>query len=284
MSGKNRIDNANRIVYFHNRLKRPSGLEMTIFGKIFNKLAACSSQEGMNKALRDAALGGNGTKVSQLLKDGAELDSADAHNRTPLYFAAAEGHTELVRLFLKLGATPDAGESGSIEGTPLTRAAAEGHLDVVKELVAAQADLQATGYEWRTALHEALWHGHEEIAVFLADAGTATATRSRLGGTPLQDALEWNKRDAALALCRNGADATVTDKCDVTLREKAEQKGWTEVVAAIDGYKKDQEEAQLRRIEEERQRQDAFGAAIEAAPILQRDLIVGRRLILKSAS
>jgi ankyrin repeat protein len=72
------------------------------------------------------------TLVKLLLEKGAEVDSTDAGGRTPLSWAARNGHEGVVKLLLEKGAEVDSKENGG--RTPLWWAARNGHEAVVKLL------------------------------------------------------------------------------------------------------------------------------------------------------
>ena len=64
--------------------------------------------------------------------EGAEVDSVDRYGRTPLSYAAWNGHVDIVNLLLKAGAQVDS--TDEIGGTPLYYAICNGHKAVVKLL------------------------------------------------------------------------------------------------------------------------------------------------------
>ena len=70
--------------------------------------------------------------VQLLLDRGAEPNTADQQEFTPLYGAAQEGHNDVVQLLLDRGADPNmANQTGD---TPLLVAASEGHHGVVQSI------------------------------------------------------------------------------------------------------------------------------------------------------
>ncbi|KAI4193379.1 MAG: hypothetical protein LQ350_008349 [Teloschistes chrysophthalmus] len=68
--------------------------------------------------------------IELLLEKGADIDSEDSWMRTPLFYAACNGATEIVEMLLQSGARLD---SRTIEGnTPLDIAKSNGHEEVVQ--------------------------------------------------------------------------------------------------------------------------------------------------------
>ena len=67
-----------------------------------------------------------------------KIKPPDSSGATPLYIAAENGHLDVVRHLVEVGADKD---QANIQGaTPLYIAAQKGHLDVVRHLVEVGAD------------------------------------------------------------------------------------------------------------------------------------------------
>jgi hypothetical protein len=117
--------------------------------------------------------------------------------RTSLAAAASNGNTEMVQLLLEYGAAING--SGAI-----VVAAEEGHGHIVQLLLENGADIDEIGVEGPpgdagledlgSALHKAIMNGHEELAVWLIDAGASTELGDAQGRTPEVLALEFNRR------------------------------------------------------------------------------------------
>ncbi|KAH8729736.1 hypothetical protein BGZ61DRAFT_345615, partial [Ilyonectria robusta] len=81
---------------------------------------------------RYGVVGALGTILERADQIGTSIDSKDSSGRTPLLWAAAEGHEAVMRLLLDRGADIKAADSYS--WTPLLWAAAEGHEAVIRLL------------------------------------------------------------------------------------------------------------------------------------------------------
>ena len=241
--------------------------------KIFSKVSGRSEQQIMNDQLRSAAIKGKVRRVRKLLKDGAEVDYKDVNKLTPLYFAASHGFADVARALLEHGADPNVAREDSL-GPPLVQAAYHSHMDVLKLLVEHKADINAINYSQRTGLHEAVWRNQPDPAFLLLKAGADPNTRDRLGGTPLSDAIGFDYRKIALKLIQHGADVTVTDKYGDDMRKKALNKGWTEVVEAIDRRQREDEENRRRAAEDAERQKNRLAAEIAQAPVLQNEVVV----------
>src|SRR5690349_9325346 len=152
-------------------------------------------------AVVDAAMSGNHDAVKALLKDGADVNTAQADGMTALHWAAEKGRGDLaklllyattsgttalmcaaaagkndaVKLLIEKGANVNAKENVRGE-TALTFAAAYGRLDVVRELTAHKADVSVT-----TKVQDLSAFAKEEQERFLAERGAQQGRGGRGG-------------------------------------------------------------------------------------------------------
>jgi ankyrin repeat protein len=96
--------------------------------------------------------------VARLLHSGTDPNGDKGY---PLFWAAREGHTEVVRLLLEAGVEPQS------DGFPLFWAAREGHTEVVRLLLEAGVEPQSNGFPLFWAARE----GHTEVVRLLLQAG-----------------------------------------------------------------------------------------------------------------
>lgn len=120
------------------------------------------SRNGDN-ALMIACYNGNKPAVEALLAKGAAVNRP---GWTPLHYAAASGHNDLVRLLLDRSAHIDAASPNGT--TPLMMAARGGHIVTVKLLLDAGADESLKNELGMTAIDFAARHDHTDIAEGLA--------------------------------------------------------------------------------------------------------------------
>ncbi|MCY0945497.1 ankyrin repeat domain-containing protein [Streptomyces antarcticus] len=128
----------------------------------------------LSRRLFDAISKDDAAVVRALLRAGADPDRADCEGTTPLYEASVRGRSEIARLLLAAGASPNAESSGlGAEGTPLCAAACWGHTETVRELLAHAADPnlhEDHGTGW-SPLQWAVRGPHPETAGLLLAAG-----------------------------------------------------------------------------------------------------------------
>ncbi|CAH0047278.1 unnamed protein product [Clonostachys solani] len=91
------------------------------------------SSDGLPTALHLAAYSGLSKFSLKIIEDGASVLNLDAHNRTPLYWAAANGHQGVVSLLIKRGCDPNAEDAYGLK--PIHTAARRNHAAVVTVLL-----------------------------------------------------------------------------------------------------------------------------------------------------
>jgi ankyrin repeat protein len=126
-----------------------------------------------------------------LMKDGLDPDFKDWNGRTPLSWAAGNGHEAVVKQLLATGKVSVDSKDGDGQ-TPLSRAAENGHEVVVKQLLATgkvSVDLEDDCS--RTPLSWAAENGHEAVVKQLLATGKVSVdSKDRGGQTPLSWAAE----------------------------------------------------------------------------------------------
>ena len=186
----------------------------------------------------------------ELLLDTGKVDAdlKDGYGRTPLWWAAGNGHEAVVKLLLDTGKV-DADLKDSAYGqTPLSWAAENGHEAVVKLLLdtgKVDADSKDSKYG-QTPLSWAAKIGHEAIVKLLLDSGKVDADSkdSLYGRTPLSWAAE-NGHEAVVKLLTGKANVDSKDHDGRTPLSWAARNGREAVVkllldtGKVDTYSKD---------------------------------------------
>ncbi|MFD8014571.1 ankyrin repeat domain-containing protein [Streptomyces sp. NPDC059762] len=160
--------------------------EKLLTGRRESDAAAIAAQR-----LMAAVTEGDTAGVKELLDAGAPVDEVFPHvggfndGHTPLHVAARDGHADIVPLLLDAGAAVDAVEP-CFGAVPLHKAVYNGHAGITAELVRRPGvDLDFRGAtNGYTPLHDALWHGYEECARILLDAGARTDLTGHDGKLP----------------------------------------------------------------------------------------------------
>lgn len=112
--------------------------------------------------------------VDAMLSEKGSVGHARESNddgRTPVYVAAALGHTEVVKVLATIGADCNAREKEH-GFTPLHAAAEKGHIAIARLLFdLGFADMEATDATGKTAVHIAVVAGHRVMAACLVKVG-----------------------------------------------------------------------------------------------------------------
>jgi len=179
---------------------------------------------------------GNIEAVKQHLNDGTEVNAKGGTGRTPLHWAAIEGHKEIAELLIAEGADVNAKTNdgktpldeainpfynkteianllhkhGGKHGT-IHSAAGGGDIEAVKKFLATGADVNVKDKRGFTPLHWASISGHKEAVELLINNGANVNAIKGGGGTPLSYAASWGHEEIVELLIANGADVNVKD-------------------------------------------------------------------------
>ncbi len=143
----------------------------------------------------DAARMGRDDMVPALLAAGVDIEVTDAKGYTALVLASYNGQESTTALLLRHGAAVDGAHD------------AQGN----------------------TALMGVCFKGYLPIAQTLIDAGADVNRRNSVGQTALMMAALFNQGEIIDLLLENGADASVTDAANNTVRTLAIAQGNTEL-------------------------------------------------------
>ncbi|KAH6986800.1 hypothetical protein EDB80DRAFT_183080 [Ilyonectria destructans] len=177
--------------------------------------------------------------AATLLRLGQSPDLKDTYSRTPLWYAAQNGHDTVVKLLVAAGADVNAAAAEFDGRTALQAAAEGGHLGVVKKLLAAGADVNAAaaGDYGQTALRTAAERGYLEVVEKLLAAGAdVNAAAAADGGqTTLQAAAGGGYLEVVEKLLAAGADvnAAAVELDGRTALQAAAEGGYLEVVEKL---------------------------------------------------
>ena len=129
--------------------------------------------------------------VTGLLEHWQNVDLNDTNGRTPLSYAAGNGHEAVVKLLLDKGADAEARE-GNYGRTPLLWAAVNGHEVVVKLLLdTRRVDVNLMDRDGRTPLWHAAENRHDAVVkVLLGTEGIDSNSKDEYGRTVLLWAAE----------------------------------------------------------------------------------------------
>lgn len=141
-----------------------------------------------------------------LIKAGANAKAANRYGVTPLSLACTNGNTDIVKLLLKAGADANTTRPGG--ETALMIAARTGKPGPVTALLARGADVNAKDRKGQTALMWAAAEGHADVVSMLLAAKADFRTPLPSGFTPLLFAAREGRHDVVRILLKAGADVS----------------------------------------------------------------------------
>ena len=105
--------------------------------------------------------------------------------------------------------------------TPLIYAAANGHVEVVRVLLECGANVEKANAYQQTAIHGAAWYGYLEVCRLLLEWGAKLNPRDKWKATPLHDAARWGNLSVVKLLVEKGADIKVKNGNGMTASDLA---------------------------------------------------------------
>ncbi|HKB58653.1 MAG TPA: ankyrin repeat domain-containing protein [Gallionellaceae bacterium] len=150
-----------------------------------------------------------------------------------LFTAVEQGNLQAVNALLQAGA--DSNTRNAEEMTPLMVAAGLGHMDIVETLLDQGANVNARNTLGWTALMKAIYNyeqdtGFPEIISALIAAGAEFENQIAYGTRPLMLAAGYGQAEVIAVLLAAGADVMAKNEGGFTARTMAEYKDYVQVI------------------------------------------------------
>lgn len=207
------------------------GLANLTAGCVANGYTVNSKDRQGRTPISYAAEEGHDTVAFVLLKHQATVDATDKYLRTPLWYAAGKGHESVVHLLLEKQAAVNPADRHS--RTPLWCAARAGHESVVRLLLAKQATANFFDKDLSSPLSWAAEGGHKPVALLLLEHRAAVNSIDRFSRTPLWYAARAGHESTVLLLLEKQATVDSADQDSVTPLSCASRGGHKSVVSIL---------------------------------------------------
>jgi ankyrin repeat protein len=115
----------------------------------YRGLQAMFQREQLHSAAQDGDL----AKVEKLLLAKYPVNRFDSLGKTPLHYAVAKEHFDVVEALIRAGANVNAHDERVIGDTPLGDCAKSGSFEMIRRLLDAGADPTIPGWMQLTAIH-----------------------------------------------------------------------------------------------------------------------------------
>ncbi|KRE42605.1 ankyrin repeat domain-containing protein [Knoellia sp. Soil729] len=185
-----------------------------------------------------AAAAGDVDAAAAALRAGADVETRDEHQRTPLLLAATSDEVEVARLLLEAGASPDALDDR--HDTPWLVTGVTGSVAMLEALLPANPDLTIRNRYGGVSVIPASERGHVDYVRRVVQTGIDVDHVNDLGWTALLEAVILgdggpHHQEIVEILLEAGADRDLADREGVTALEHARAKGQVEVARVLEG-------------------------------------------------
>lgn len=186
------------------------GFSATAIGALW--LSAMMHAAPAGGSVVEAAMQGNRGAVRALLKDGADVNSAQADGMTALHWAVMKDDLELAKILLYAGANVKA--TTRLGGyTPLLMASKNGDAAIIETLIKSGAETNSSTSNGTTPLMLAAASGKADAVKALIDNGAdVNAQENAKNETALTFAAAYGRADVIRVLTAHGADTRVATK------------------------------------------------------------------------
>ena len=188
-------------------LNNPSFDEITIQALLIPKLQSPYNHGELHNAQSDWERERGRAAISIITEKRPSL--SPRKGQTLMHWAASDGHEAVVDLQLSKGADPDSKDKRNL--SPLSWAAEKGHDIVVNLLLSKGAEVDSKDDYKRTPLSYAAGRGHEIIVNLLLSEGAEVDSKDINNRTPIFHAIMYCREDVVRLLLSNGADPDVKD-------------------------------------------------------------------------
>ena len=183
-----------------------------------------------------AALAGDADGVTRAARDGADLETRDADDRTALLIAATKDHVDVAKALVELGADPNALDNR--HDTPWLVTGVTGSVAMLEALLPAKPDLTIRNRYGGISVIPACERGHVEYVRRVVQTDTDVNHVNDLGWTALLEAVILGDgsdtyQEIVRILLAAGADRSIADNDGVTALEHAVTMEQSEVVSIL---------------------------------------------------
>ncbi|UCR88980.1 ankyrin repeat domain-containing protein [Mycetocola spongiae] len=189
-----------------------------------------------NARLFDAVAANNPEAIAQALADGANLESRNDRNQTPVIAATKSQLDDAAEALILAGA--DVNAKDDLQDSAYLYAGAEGYNRILELTIAHGAELESVNRYGGTAIIPAAEHGYADTIQILLDAGINPNHINNPGWTALQEAVLLgtdgeNHQESVRRLIAGGADVNLRDKRGSTPLNNALNNGFSNLAALI---------------------------------------------------